>query len=79
MRGNFLPKLGQCIDTPNGGGVVSLVRPLANGDFTLTVVRFATHELECVTMSEWNGYEDMKMEIENEQRVLFKQQGDDFI
>lgn len=67
MRGNFLPKLGQSIDTVNGGGVVSSIRPLNNGDFVMTVARFVDHELERLTMSEWNDYEDMKISMEKRQ------------
>lgn len=64
MRGNYLPRLGDCIETPHGGGRVSYIRPLETGDFEITVVHFTEHELERIRMSDWNDYENWRLREE---------------
>ncbi|HEY8909685.1 MAG TPA: hypothetical protein VIM51_05330 [Desulfosporosinus sp.] len=49
------------------------IRPLPEGDFGIIVARFEAHELEHVTMSEWNDYEEFKIATEKyEGKILGK-------
>lgn len=41
-----------------GGGVVTAVQELKNGDYLLLVVNFEEHWIERLTASDWNDYHD---------------------
>jgi len=51
-----IPRFGQCIETPNGEGIVNAITPAKNGDYLLTIVNFADKSIEKLYVSEWNEY-----------------------
>lgn len=56
MLSQSLPKIGQCIETPTGGGWVNDIIPISNDDYLLVIVNFAEHIIERIAASDWNDY-----------------------